>query len=213
MRPNNSNNNNPAKTSRNSPMPSFPGHTNSNKQLKSKSNKSIEKNSNKSPAQNVLKNARLQQSEAESSQSEYFTVDKDRIVKNSNYQKNDDYCIKVRSGNSGSKIDSIRDNNKKDDKEYEIMNKLKFNKTKLVIGFDGKPVSVEPTVGRFTSENRSLEQFTDFYAKTEYSRTKDPKAKSKSQPKRSKNKVLPKSQSKKKLKGGPQTKQKKTDSK
>lgn len=93
------------------------------------------------------------------------------------------------------------------------MNKLKFNKTKLVIGFDGKPVSVEPTVGRFTSENRSLEQFTDFYAKTEYSRTKDPKAKSKSQPKRSKNKVLPKSQSKKKLKGGPQTKQKKTDSK
>ena len=38
------------------------------------------------------------------------------------------------------------------------MNKLKFNKTKLVIGFDGKPVSVEPTVGRFTSENRSLER-------------------------------------------------------
>lgn len=68
-------------------------------------------------------------------------------------------------------------------------------------------------VGRFTSENRSLEQFTELFPKTEYSRTKNPKTKSKSQPKRSKNKDLPKSQNKNKDPKGIQLKSTKQSNK
>ena len=115
MRPNNPNNNNQPKTSKNSPLPLLSAHTNSAKQLSTKSSKSIEKNATKSPANHHNKNLKMQQPEQQpSSRHEYFNVNKNRVIKNTQYQKNDDYCTKVRSSESGHKVDTQKpDNDKK----------------------------------------------------------------------------------------------------